>query len=161
MSELVFDQDSIVGQWVASRIPHIQTSENLGDFVAIGVVNSDGNEIAGIVYNNYRHTNIELQFASEDPKWATPRTIGLLLSYPFIQLGVPRVTCICNKRNKRIRRFLEGVGFKNEGTIRETLPMPDGKLENAIIYGMIRREAERWLERVNYGKVSTVSAASA
>jgi len=160
MSTLLLDAQNDVAQWVAYRIPHIQTAENLGDFFAIGVLDSKGGVMAGIVYNNYRGSNIELQFASENPKWATPQNIGLLLSYPFDHVGVPRVTSVVNKRNRRIRRFLEGIGFKNEGTLRNCLLLPDGKLENAIIYGMIRREANKWLERVSYGKESPVATSN-
>jgi len=155
MTELIVGHDNDVGHWVASRIPHLQTVENLGEYIAIGIVSDEDEIMAGAVFNNYRGTNIEIQFASVDARWATKENIGSLLSYPFVQLGVSRLTAVVSKNNKRVRKFLLGIGFKNEGTLRNAFLLPDGSPENAIIYGMIRKEAGKWLEGVSHGKVST------
>jgi hypothetical protein len=155
VSKLVIGNDYNVGVWVAGKIPHLESVGSLGEFVAISVVDNKDIPMAGIVYNNFRMTNIELQFASVNPMWATKKNIGLLLCYPFIQLGLPRITAIVQRGNKRIRKFLEGIGFKNEGTLRNCLTAHKGRFENAIIYGMIRKEAEKWLSGVNYGKEFT------
>lgn len=154
MSTIIFDRDMEVGQWVASRIPDVQTIERFGDFTAYAFASDDLTEIyAGVVYHNYRDHDIELVMAADDPRWATKGNIRAVFAYPFIQLGVARVTSICTKRNKRVRKLLEGVGFKREGVARRAI---DG-IQDAVIYGMLRSEANRWLGVKNGQKVRAES----
>jgi RimJ/RimL family protein N-acetyltransferase len=61
--------------------------------------------------------------------------------YPFLQLGAGRLTARIHAGNSASRKFVEALGFKLEGIIRETLA--DGA--DLCVYGMLRREC-RWLE---------------
>lgn len=133
--------DSGVKEWVASKLPIVR---DWGPSECIGVFRND-QLIAGVVYNNYRRGwDIEMSIASTSPKWATKQVIGVLLAYPFEQLGVHRVTATTESSNHHARQFLEKIGFKHEGTIREAFPEDD-----AAIYGLLKSEytKSKW-----YGK---------
>lgn len=91
-----------------------------------------------MVYNRFTGTNVEMSIYSVSPRWATRRTIRTLLCYPFEVMGVRRVTAVTER--PEVGRFLERLGFKHEGTLRE-----GGRDGDLRVYGMTRREAERWL----------------
>ena len=136
---LVFNDDFAVGEWVARRIPYIGSAKDWGAFRAIGIAKGD-KPIAGAVYNNSRGFDMEINFAADSPHWCTRGMLSGIFSYPFIQCGCTRVSVTTAKRNARARRFIEGLGFKQEGCIRRGL---DGK-QDAILYGM-QHEQCRWL----------------
>ena len=137
MIRLVTNMSEMVAKWVQSQFPD---APNFAPCTAMGVV--DGNKIiAGVVYHNYHNHMIEASMASISPKWCNRRIGRALLAYPFEQLKVRRFQMTVAKRNKRMRRFLERLGFKPEG--RRRAAMPDGS--DAIEYSMLRHEAERWL----------------
>lgn len=102
-----------------------------------------GSELAAIiVYSEYRHPSIEASIWSATPRWATPPVLRALLQYPFLQLGVRRVTATTEEGNAAARRFLERLGFRHEGT------HPDALMTGtAVSYGLLRADAERWVVR--------------
>jgi RimJ/RimL family protein N-acetyltransferase len=67
--------------------------------------------------------------------WADPAAIGTILRYPFTTAGCVRVTAVTPRRATSSRRFLEGLGFKREGSVR--LGFGD---DNAILYGLLESE---------------------
>lgn len=152
MTQLIYGQDKAVSLWVAKKLPHIQI-DSVDKCVAIGISSNDGEEMfAGAVYYNYKETDIEMSFASDNPKCTTARNIGAVLAYPFVQLGVQRITSVVMKSNKRMRRLLEGIGFVNEGTVRHAFKGKNGNPINGILYGMVHAESEKWLRRLEDGK---------
>lgn len=111
-----------------------------------------------IAWDHWTSFDIEVSIAASSPRWATRQTIGTLLAYPFLQLKVQRVSAKVYKSNRVSRRFVEGIGFKHEGTHRHA-----GKnLETIFSYGFTRAEyLERYARRslVN-GKDTTARAAA-
>lgn len=100
-----------------------------------------GNEMAAIiVYSEYRHPNIEASIWSSTPRWATPPVLRVLLQYPFLQLGVKRITATTEATNQPARAFLCRLGFRQEGVHPDALPTGD-----AVTYGLLRADAARWL----------------
>lgn len=136
---LIFNDDFAVGEWVARRIPHLGSAREWGPFRAIGI--AQGNKpIAGAVYNHSRGFDMEISFAADSPRWARRGIIRGILAYPFVQCGCTRLTATIAKRNKRARRLVEGLGFKQEGCLRRGL---DGR-QDAILYGL-QQEQCRWI----------------
>ena len=135
--------------WLEQRLPGTDIGS---DSVCIGVWrNNKLSAVAG--YYNYRKVDIELSFASDNPRWATKETVAYILAFPFIQLETQRCTAMVLKSNKRCRKLLSGVGFKEEGRHAHAGP----NLETMFSYGMTRQE---FLKR--YGqKVTTTSANAA
>ena len=140
---LRYGDDAVVAAWVAARIEHVQTGADFGPCKAIGVENSRGELIGGVVYHNYMPSvgNIELSFASSGSKWLTRSLICGLLSYPFDQLQCQRVTGVTPRRATSARRFLDQFGFKREGCVRRGFGT-----DHAIISGLLREEwqASKW-----------------
>ena len=135
----VIDRPEVVAAWVAERI---QDCSDFGPYTAIGFA-QDRVLIAGIVYNNYRPElgSVEVSFATNGQVRAFKDGLSVALSFPFIELRCQRVEARCRKKNKRIRRFLEGIGFKLEGCLRRGWGN-----EDMMVYGMLREDATRWLE---------------
>jgi len=129
--------DHEIHDWLVERIPH---TENLAPCRGIGLRRRDGPILAAAAFNEFRGRDVQYHAACDDPKVLTPGRIGILLSYPFEQLGVERVSCVIASSNRRSRRVVEGLGWVHEGTVRKFYSDDiDG-----IIYGMLREEC-RWL----------------
>lgn len=133
--------DNRIAEWVVQRIPHLRSPEGFGPHTAIGVF--DGEEIiAGVVFHDFNpdYKNIQISMAATSPRWATRSTIARLLSYPFDQLHVERVTTITPLSFQRVIKFNVGLGFKREGLLRKGYGFDD-----AVIMGLLKDEAPAWM----------------
>lgn len=137
VGSVLFGDDEAVTEFVRARIPHMQNG--FGPCTALGVVRG-GHLVAGVVYYNYRGFEIHVGAAADRASWALPKTLTTLFFYPLEQLGCVRMTAITGRNNKRTRRFLKGLGFKEEGVHLLGL---DGRTD-AISYGMLKKDC-RWL----------------
>jgi len=125
--------------WIEQRL-----QSDLGQCACLGVWR-DERLVAVCAYNNYKTFDIELSFAGDSPRWATKQVITWLLSYPFIQLKTQRVTALVKKSNRRARKLLVGVGFKEEGCHRHSA----ANLETVFSYGLLKTEfTERYLNGI-------------
>lgn len=136
----VFDKER-VAEFVADRIKYVNNSYK--DYEAIGI-EKDSDLIAGVVYTDYSEGDgdIQLHIAATTPIWCTKNNIAMFLAYPFNQLDCERVTCLCAKDNKRIARFLDGIGFTREGVLRKAF----NRKVDAVIFGMLKEECH-WLDK--------------
>jgi RimJ/RimL family protein N-acetyltransferase len=123
----------MVGQYVAEK-----TGMELvpGQFAAMMVVNDNKDFVAGVVFTNFRKTDIEVSCASESPAAWRPDVCRAIFKYIFEQLGCVRCTSITVKSNKKARAFLESLGFQLEGNVRLGY---DGR-RDALIYGLLASE---------------------
>lgn len=144
---LVYGADKAVMQWAKPRLPWV---EDFGPAVAIGVARH-GKLIAALVYMNYRKTNIEICLAADDPRWCRKGVLAALFAYPFLQLGLRRITAIIPASNEQSLRITRGMGFVEEG--RHECLFPNG--EAGISFRMLREEC-RWL-----GELANVDARKA
>lgn len=140
---MIFGHDAAIAAWVGQHVsPPIS---DFGPSISIGV--AEGDELlAGAVYNNWRHPNIEITFAMESPKWASRSNIACILRYPFVQLGCLRITAFTAAHNDRARAFLTNplIGFKQEGY------HPNGfSHDDAVSYGLLREDC-RWVKPEEY-----------
>ena len=153
MIHLLYGNDQAVANWVQQQLPEIVNG--FGEYAAIGIL--DGNTpIAGVVYHDYRRFTIQMSMASLSPHWCNRRTLRALLGYPFHQLMVARITAYTGKHNKALRSLVERLGFQLEGRIRGGF---DGR-KDALVYGMLRKEAERWIGVTNGQRSSTATASA-
>lgn len=144
--KLLFGHDREVAHFVALNIPHLREripyfppGEVFGQSVAIGVLDGAGALIAGVVYHNYDPfiRNIEISCAAATPRWGNREIFRALLRYCWLGANCRRVTATAPKRSTSTRRFLEGLGFRREGSIR----FGAGD-QNSIVYGLLREEWE-------------------
>lgn len=138
---MLFGADDVVSAWVGKRVG----IDDFGPCVAIGVSRQD-QLLAGCVYNNWRHPNIEVTFATDSPRWASRQAISCILSYPFVQLGCLRITAYTRAGNERARAFLTGLGFDQEGYHPHGFPDDD-----AVSYGLLREKC-RWVKSESQAK---------
>lgn len=139
--------NAILLEWCAVRLGD-GASFPIGT-VAVGIANGETYEdlLAVAVFENFRRSpngvplNIDCSIAASSPRWMTRGTIRAILHYPFCQLGVQRLTAQVKEKNLRSRKMLKGLGFKEEGFIRDALEDGSG----VFITGMLRDEAKRWL----------------
>ncbi len=134
MNRVVYDERERVGEWVRERVG---LYESWGEwYQAIGL-ERDGELVAGVVYNFYsRGNDIAIHVASDGSRrWMTREFLRAVFRYPFIQLGVRRVTGYVPASNADARRFDEHIGFVQEGVMREA-----ANGEDMVVYGMLARE---------------------
>lgn len=137
---LVYGRDKEIAAWVSWQLQKIgEGSYAFSPFTAIGVARGS-RIVAGIIYSNFRHANLEMTMASTDPRWASRENIRALLAYPFVQLDCRRVTCLVKATNQPVRAFLRRLGFVEEGICREVFD----DLSDAVILGMLRKDC-RWI----------------
>tara|TARA_R110002167_G_scaffold103493_1_gene267734 strand:+ start:6099 stop:6563 length:465 start_codon:yes stop_codon:yes gene_type:complete len=148
MSELVFEEDALIGGFVAQGLYDIDCVKDFGKFVTIGV-RSKGKIVAGAVFNNYRvHDgipfDIQIAFYTASPVWATRSNMEAILRYPFDTLKLKRITAVIKKSNKKVKKLISSLGFQYEGKVRLGW---DGKAD-AYVYGLLQEEAEMCIQNL-------------
>lgn len=143
VGNLVFGADREVAEWVRQRINHMPSVEMMMPCTSIGVARH-GRFVAGLVYNNFRWTDIQVTVAADDKRWCTRQVMREVHRYPFIQLGCLRVTCIVEEGNRPTLAFLEHWGFEREGV--HPFLFRDGSA--GVSLGLYRDKC-RWLEDTN------------
>jgi RimJ/RimL family protein N-acetyltransferase len=108
--------------------------------VTIGVARS-GRIVAAALFSNYQPPNIEITFVTTDPRWASKQNIYAILGFPFLQLGCLRITAITEAVNLPARKFMERLGFRQEGEHPDAFPSGAG-----ISYGLLLADAQRWIK---------------
>lgn len=141
-SNRVLIADDRLLDWIAARLPHVGADHDWhGRARAIGI-GMDGEIIAGmaVLDMDKRFGNAEIAMAATTPRWASRSTIRKLLSYPFEQLNCRRITTVTAASNEVALKMNRQLGFQQEGVMRKALGD-----EDAIIMGLLKEEAERWL----------------
>jgi len=142
VTQLVFNRDEELIRWAEATYP--ECAPIVGPVTTIGIVSSEGEIMAVAFYNNYRqnHGDIEISLVAATPRWATPGNIRALLHYPFVQLGVQRLTAHTTKANKRFRKILEHYGARLEGVH----PYWHLGKQTGVSYGLYRDVAMKQIE---------------
>lgn len=148
---LLYGHDAEVTHWVCSHIPHLaeripyfELGQVLGPSAAIGVLNRAGDLVAGVAFHGYDPfvKAVEVSCAATDPRWATRSNVRAIMRYVWETAGCQRCTAVTPRRSPpgatSPRRFLEGLGFQREGSIRRGFGS-----DNAIVYGLLREEWEQ------------------
>ena len=134
----VYGLNEPVGRYVESLVDGIDF-DSWGDFVTLGVF-KDERLIGGIVFNQYTNFDINITIAASSPYWCNRSVLRTISDHVFNQWGCKRASALVAKKNKRCRKFLEGMGFKLEGCKRKAF---DGA-QDLMLYGMMKDEC-RWL----------------
>jgi len=101
----------------------------------------DGEIAAVTVWNCFETHNCLMSIASDGRKrWMTREYLFRSFAYPFLQLGLPRVTSKIDEANVASIALCKGCGFVEEGRLREAAP--NGRSD--ILLGLLRREC-RWI----------------
>lgn len=124
-----------VVEWVAKN-----TNEfgNFGCSIGIGW-ESDGEIVAGVVFNDYNGPNICGHIAITNGRMDR-RFLKVIFDYPFNQAKVLRITCMVGEGNTKSQNLCKRLGFHEETRLDGAHPSGD-----LLIYRMRRSEC-RWLE---------------
>ncbi len=106
-------ENNLLCKWVEQRIPNA----HFKNFTCMAFFDDTKGILAVVLYHNYRGTDIEVVFASDDKRWAQRDLLGMALRYPFT-IGCHRITALATKQNKKVRKLLTQIGFKQEGKLR-------------------------------------------
>jgi hypothetical protein len=130
--------DNIVARFVSGKVPGLHINEQVKDFVALGwVVNLK--LVAGVLLTDYRNFDVTVHLAA-DGNWPVRGLLRHVAKLVFIDWHCRRMTALVSKKNTRARRFVQGVGFKEEGRLKYGY---DG-VTDGILYGMTRENC-RWI----------------
>jgi RimJ/RimL family protein N-acetyltransferase len=91
---------------------------------AIGNVNSSGELVAGVLYEDYNGANVICHIAG-DPGWASRRYLSVIFDYPFNQMKVKRITAPISSVNKKSINLVKKMGFVLESTLSQATPEGD------------------------------------
>jgi RimJ/RimL family protein N-acetyltransferase len=124
----VFDQHSLVADFVARMIPHVR--HGFGNCTAIGVVNDDDELIAGVVYHHHSPEDGTIAMsgaALSGFQWLTRGMLRVMYEYPFLQLRCQMVIMNVPASNRRLLRQLAAGGYRFV-----TLPRLFGREEDGV-----------------------------
>ena len=130
--------DRKIAAWILERVPYTQ---NLEPCRCIGFGKRGGKILYGGAFNEFRGRDVQYHAACDDPSVLTRSRIRLLFRYPFEQLGVERISCVIAGSNVRSRKVVEGLGWQQEGTVRQFYAAE----EDGILYGILKSEC-RWID---------------
>lgn len=139
MTQLLFGRDDELAAWAEENYPECAPLSR--PLTAIGVASSTGEMLGVAIYHNFRQNDVEITFITATPRWATSGNISAMLHYPFVQLGVQRMTAITAKANKKARKLLTGLGFILEGVH----PYANAG-QTACTYGLYSENAQKWIK---------------
>ena len=118
---------------------------------AIGL-ESDGNVVAGVIYSDFNGSNVLAGIAGDGKHWLTPDFLWYMFYYPFIQMGVERVTVRVETNNLQSQRLAEKLGFELEFRMKRA-----GRFGDLLIYRLFREDC-RYLERRHGRKKRSTSS---
>lgn len=131
---LTNDEDR-VGDFCASIIG----SSRWEKYTAIGL-ECDGTLVAGVVYERFTGPNVVAHIAGvPGRRWLTRSFLHAMFRYPFIQLGVARITGEVEASNTEALRFDIHLGFEHEATLKGVMPSGD------LVILVMWKDKCRWL----------------
>lgn len=100
------------------------------------------------IFSNYEEDPItgqpscvQVVLVTSDKRWCTRGNLRTLFEYPFRQLGVRRLHGYCSRRNKKMKRLFNKLGFTLEGVARCYYP----GFEDAFWFSMLNKEC-KWID---------------
>lgn len=109
--EIVLFQDNWVGGWV---MPRAGGHWFPGRGICIGLKDSDGNLVAGMVFEAYSGTNLFAHCAIREGSSITEEFLHVCFHYCFIENNCRRITSMVDDSNTRCKRFVGRLGATEE-----------------------------------------------
>ena len=130
-------QTALLKEWVNHRLKEPVMQEEV---FTVAVIDDESYEIlAGAIFSSYTGENVFLSGAI-DKEGIGKVTRGHLADMLKVAYQEPfnclRITALVQPDNERSKRFVTGLGFKHEGTLRDYL----AEDTETLIYGLTRRE---------------------
>jgi RimJ/RimL family protein N-acetyltransferase len=133
MRKLIYDQTERVVAFMKAHMPYAPAWAS--DIEAIGMEDEHGRLIAGVCYENFTASDVNMHIVGLGANWMTREAVVKAFHYPFNVRGLRRVTSLVAKKNTRSIRLNMHLGFTMEGVKRNAL-----KDDDLIIFGMTRED---------------------
>lgn len=134
---LIYGDESRLLPWAKERIG---VSSFRKDAHAIGL-ERDGELVAVVVFDCFGEFDANMHVASDGTRrWLSRGFLTAAFAYPFIQLGLARVTGLVPESNSAALEFDLHIGFDFEG--RHPKALPNG--EALISLGLLKENC-RWI----------------
>lgn len=98
-------------------------------------LDQQGTILGVVIFSRFTTGNCEITVVARNPRFITKTFAFAVAYYPFIQLGLRRVTAIIAVENVKSLRLAQRLGFRNEGTLKNWFSSGD-----AHILGLLRED---------------------
>ena len=130
-SRLVYGDEKRLLPWAQERVGFVFRR----DAYTIGL-ERDGELVAVVVFDNFSEADVNMHIASDGTaKWMNKELLLASFAYPFVQLGLRRITGMVPAKNTVALSFDEHIGFVREGYHPHALPDDD-----VVSLGMLRKD---------------------
>jgi RimJ/RimL family protein N-acetyltransferase len=136
MKGLLVDADDIVANWAFAtyKMPPMLVDRALG-------ILDNGKICGAILFQNWNRINVDMSYYGENT--LSPGIVRTLCRFGLSVLNVSRCTVITSKRNRRLMRSLQRIGFRLEGTQRCFYGANDCNRNTAVRFVMFRDRIEQ------------------
>jgi RimJ/RimL family protein N-acetyltransferase len=136
---LLYGHDEAVAVFVSQLL--FGDDRGFGNCRAIGVVDSDGKLIGGVVYHNWQQESgtIEMSSAATTPRWLNRIVLDAIFRYPFEIVGCQMALMRVSARNTRLHRQFNALALR-----RLTIPRLYGRNEDGIIFTLTDDDWSAW-----------------
>lgn len=108
------------------------------DYSTLGLIRS-GVFVAGCVYHRWSDGDVCVNIAAWERNWLNREYLFAIFDYPFNQAGCRRITALVDSNNFKSKRFVQSLGFREEGRLRKGT-----KTGDLLVFGMLKEEC-KWL----------------
>lgn len=131
-TKLIYGDEKRLLPWALERIG---IGNFLRDAYSIGLERDD-ELVAVVVFDHFSSCDCNMHVASDgSANWLNKDLLLAAFAYPFVQLGLRRVSGVIPASNDKAIAFNEALGFKREGYCRKSLPDDD-----VVITGLMRED---------------------
>lgn len=140
MAQLVYDNPERLKAWALERSPDIPATSEAH---SMGL-EEDGELVVVVLYEGFTAHMCNMHVVSDNRRrWCSRGFLAAAFAYPFLQLGLCRVTALVGSNNAKALGMDIRLGFKPEGVMRGALGD-----EDLVVMGMLRDECI-WLPKEN------------
>jgi len=137
-----FSQDPIYID-IANDIigPSVAAFEDNGLIYTIAIFDEDSEFLGVLLYDNISPTDCNMHIATVSPRWCTRDSLRVIFTYPFLELGLQRVTAGWKESFTHVQTTVRKMGFTNEGKLRNFYRDGDAQM----VAGLLKNEC-RWID---------------
>lgn len=118
-----------------------------GDGLAFATIDRGTRKVAGstrFMKADLPNKRVEIGFTFLGKSWQksaiNTEAKLLMLTHAFETLGLNRVELLTDYLNSNSRRAILRLGAKEEGVLRCHMVMPDGRVRDSVLYGIVKSE---------------------
>lgn len=130
---VLYGADDVVGEWIDARLGHGKSDI---PYVAMGIIWNNERLALGAMFFSEQPCDITMAVAADPECGFKRRAFARIMAYPFVQLGLPRVTTEIALSNERSISAVKRLGFVREGVKRRAAP--DGG--HVGVFGLLKKD---------------------